>query len=164
MDSAIANCIEQLQGSDPAARRGAAEKLAQLGPDAAPAAIELVRACADSDEGLREWSVAALEGLEAPRTADVPALAKLLSHENSLAAYWAATLLGRLESQAAPAVAELATALDAGRDLSLRERTAWALGRIGPAAKAALPALQQAASGGEPRLARLAEEAIASVT
>jgi hypothetical protein len=45
----------------------------------------------------------------------------------------------------------------------VRERAAWALGKIGPAAGSALPALEIAAAGDNARLARLAETAIESV-
>ena len=160
MDEAIGRLTDNLDRGDADSRRAAAEQLAQLGPDAAPAAVALVRAC-DDDESVREWAVAALEGMEAPPASDVERLAELLADANALSAYWAATLLGRLGDKAAPAVSALAAALDAGRDLSVRERAAWALGQIGPAAAAALSALKLAAASGEARLARLAEQAIA---
>ena len=60
---------QSLLGSDPAQQAAAAEKLAQLGEDAQPAAVELVRVCAG--EAAREWATAALEGLGAPAAADV---------------------------------------------------------------------------------------------
>ena len=44
--------------------------------------------------------------------------------------------------------------------LPVRQRAAWALGEIGPAAAAAVPTLQKAAGDPDPRLARLAQEAI----
>jgi hypothetical protein len=74
--------------------------------------------------------------------------------------YWAATLLGRLGKQAAPAVPVLARVVCGGVDLTVRQRVAWALGQIGPAAAEALAALQQAATSDDLRLARLAQQAI----
>ncbi len=78
-------------------------------------------------------------------------------------AYWAATLLGRLQAQAAGTVSPLTAALAENRPLAVRERAAWALEQIGPAARDALPALRQAAASKQPRLARLANEAIAAI-
>ena len=69
-----------------------------------------------------------------PRPADASALAALVNKPSLDVAYWAATLLGRLESQAAPAVPQLAEALDRHTESTVRERAAWALGKIGPAA------------------------------
>jgi hypothetical protein len=86
-----------------------------------------------------------------------------LADENSDIGYWAATLLGRLEERAAPAVAALAAAISGPHEIAVQERAAWALGRIGPAAAPALGALTQAACSDQPRLARLAGEAIARI-
>jgi HEAT repeat protein len=150
-----------LLSSDPAQQAAAAEKLAQLGEDAQPAAVELVRACAD--EALCEWTTAALEGLGAPAGADVSRLIPLLNDKSSDVAYWAATLLGRAGPEAASATPALAEALSESLHANVRERAALALGKIGPAAKAAAPALTAAASGGTARLASLAREALAVV-
>ena len=48
--------------------------------------------------------------------------------------------------------------------MSVRERAAWALGRIGPGAAPALESLKMAAAADNPRLARLAQQAIARIT
>jgi hypothetical protein len=45
----------------------------------------------------------------------------------------------------------------------VRQRAAWALGKIGPAAKAALGTLKRAAGQGDERLARLAKESLESI-
>ena len=89
-------------------RRQAAESLAQMGNEAQPAAVALVQACANDDESLREWVVAALEQLGPPAQTDLPALCRLLEDHHELSAYWAATLIGRLQDQAAAAVGGLA--------------------------------------------------------
>lgn len=164
MDSTVSQLARELAASEASVRRAAAEKLAQLGPDAAPAALALVRACGNELADVRDWAVAALEEIAAPPANEIEKLAGMLGADSSLVGYWAATLLGRLGDQAAPAVPALARVLAGGGDLAVRERTAWALGKIGPAAAAALPALEQAANGDVPRLSRLAVEAIESVT
>jgi HEAT repeat protein len=150
--------IDGLNSSAAAERRHAAEQLA-LAPDAA-AAVSLVRACGDGDEQVREWAVAALEQMGVPDVADAVALAELLAAEPGDVRYWAATLLGRLEEQASGAVGPLIRTLDTDQAPAVRQRAAWALGRIGRVAVPARESLTRAAAGGDARLARLAKEAL----
>jgi HEAT repeat protein len=86
-------------------------------------------------------------------------LAALVGDQNSDVGHWAATLLGRLGGQAAAAVPALAAALAGPLDAAVRQRAAWALGEVGPSAAVALEQLRHAASGSDPRLARLAQDA-----
>ena len=161
MVKSIAFLAQELAASDVNRRRRAAEQFAQNLDAAREAAVELARAAGDDDEQVRQWASSALEDLGAPRAGDVPRLAELLAYERADAGYWAATLLGRLGADAAAAVLELAAALGPERALSIRERSAWALGRLGPAAAAARGALEQTAASDKRRLARLAREALA---
>lgn len=140
----------------------AAEELARLGEEGRAAAVALVRACGDAEENVREAAVAALEGLGAPQADDVPKLGTLLAAPAPDVGYWAATLLGRLEADASAAAPELAAAVDQAEQ-AVRERAAWALGKIGPPAKAAQAALQKASASDRPRLARLATEALQQI-
>jgi HEAT repeat protein len=152
-----------LQLNDPAAgvRARAAEELARLGEEARGAAVPLVRAAGDRHEEVREWATAALEELGPPAPADLASLAELLASEEADVVYWAATLLGRLQFEAAPAAPALCAALHAQRPHNVRERAAWALGKIGrPAGDAAATALEQAAADSQPRLSRLAQQAL----
>lgn len=128
----IANLVELLRSGDPATRLDAAERICHMAEDAAPAAVDLVRACTDADEQVREWVVAALEGLGAPPEASIPALAGLATSENPLAAYWAITLLGRV-GQAAKSAVPAVTACLQSKDEAVRRRAAWAIEKIGPA-------------------------------
>ena len=116
---------------------------------------------------MSDWAHAALESLGPPAANDAAALAKLLSDEALDVAYWAATLLGRLGeddgSSCGAVVKPLVTALEHYPESAVRERAAWALGQIGPTAAEALPALQAAAAGTIPRLARLAKDAIGRI-
>lgn len=156
----VRNLAALLETGSPAERLDAAEKLAQLESDARDAAVPLVEACQTEDDQLRDWVVAALEALGPPAAGEVAKLASLVEHESLDTAYWACTLLGRLELQAAPAVPALAKTLGNHADLVVRQRAAWALGKIGPAAGAARGDLQQAADAADSRLARLAREAL----
>ena len=163
MTTDVAQLAAALGGPNRAERAKAAEQLSRLGPDARAAAVPLVRACADPTEEVREWATAALEELGPPAVSNLEALANLLDDEHADIGYWAATLLGRLEHQAAPAVGLLAEAVSAHPAMSVRQRAAWALGKIGPGAHSAKDALKQAAASDDPRLARLAKRAIEQI-
>lgn len=164
MPASITSLIAALSSSDAASRADAAERLAQLGPKARSAAMALVLACGDDDETVRQWATDALEGIGPPEAADVAQLASLAEAKSLDVAYWAVTLLGRLKGDAATAVDALATVVAGRGDLIVRQRAAWALGEIGPSAAKAVPALQKAGADSDPRLSRLAQEAIEHIT
>ncbi len=153
-----------LRSPDVAKRLAAAQRAAELGPDAGPLAVALVRGCGDADEEVRNWTTAALEELGPPPRDAARPLVDLLDDPCAEVNYWAATLLGRLEADAAEAVPALTAALRQNAHRTVRQRAAWALGRIGPAARPAKAALVQAASDADPRLARLAQQALDQIT
>jgi HEAT repeat protein len=166
-DSSTAEIQElgrQLTAADPAVRLAAAERLCRSGPAAAAVALPLVRACGDVDESVREQAVAALEELGAPPLDALAGLIETAAASDPLEAYWAITLLGRSGEAAAAGVSALARQLAPGTDPSVAQRAAWALGRIGSAAKDATGALRDAAASSDPRLARLAQEALSAVS
>jgi HEAT repeat protein len=160
----IDQLIANLSDPDPGKRAEAAEQLAQLGPDAQPAAVALVLANGDESEEVRQWATAALEEMGPPQASDADHLTALIAAQSPDVGYWAATLLGRLGADAVPAVEGLSHAVIGSPHLSVRQRSAWALGEIGPAAAAALPSLRKAADDPDPRLARLAQQAVDQVT
>jgi HEAT repeat protein len=155
--------IAQLASNDAAKQAEAAEALAHLGPDAQPAAAALVRVCGSEDDSTREWATSALEGLGPPLESQMHDLIALVGNKSLDVAYWAVTLLGRLGDAAAPAVPVLTDALQGAAEQAVKERAAWALGQIGPAAKSAVPALRVATASKQPRLSRLATEALAAI-
>lgn len=163
MDATLAALVAHLHSGNPSERQTAAQQLAQLEHGAQAAAVALVETAATEDDELREWVVAALEALGPPRAEDVRRLAALLKQPSLDVAYWAATLLGRLESAAAPAVPELTDALRAHPEIAARERVAWALGKIGPPAAAAENSLSAAAASQHARLARVARQALEQI-
>lgn len=158
--TSLSNTLVHGSSSD---RLAAAEALARLGQEASPAALAIVQALEVEDDGLRDWLVAALEELGPPPPADASALAALVNKPALDSAYWAATLLGRLESQAGVAVSQLGEAVAQHPETTVQERAAWALGKIGPPAAAARGALEAAAQSGNARLARLAGEALSQI-
>jgi HEAT repeat protein len=159
----IDHLIADLTAPDASKRAQAAEQLAQLGSDAQPAAVALVRATGDDGEEVRQWAASALEEMGPPSVSDLNQLAALIEDHSSDVGYWATTLLGRLKAEAAPAVNALARAVGGQQAIAVPQRAAWPLGEIGPAAVAALPTLKQVASDPDPRLARLAQQAISQI-
>jgi HEAT repeat protein len=160
VDAELDRLTRAMRSNNLQERLRAAEQLAQAGAAARPAAILLVQTLADSNEELRQWVTAALEDMGPPLPGDVDALRSLVASPVAEVAYWAATLMGRLGEGAAAAVGTLAAALNEAKELAVRERAAWALGQIGPAAREARQALEQAAHSPSPRLARLGREAL----
>ncbi len=151
-----------LKSSGVEQRRTAAEQLSQMGEEAAVAAIPLLDSCADEDHAVRELVVAALEEMGPPDVAELPALLKRAKSDNALTGYWSVTLIGRLGKEAATATDALASALTTAAP-EVRQRAAWALGKIGASAANAIPALQETAEGSDERLARLSKQAIAAI-
>ncbi|NLY01786.1 MAG: HEAT repeat domain-containing protein [Rhodopirellula sp.] len=159
MPTQLSVLVDDLFAGDRQRRLEAAEQLSRLGSEVRPAAVNLVKACRDESEEIREYVVAALEEMGPPRLEDSFLLAELLNDASADVGYWAATLLGRLKQGAAEAVPGLADVLAGPADLSVRQRAAWALGEIGPAARPAVDVLRQAEAEGNPRLARVAHQA-----
>jgi HEAT repeat protein len=153
----------QLASADGASRAEAAELLARAGAAAIVAVVPLVKACGDKDEQVRDWAVAAVEELGPPPVESIADLSRLVTAEEPLTGYWATTLLGRAGKNAASATPVLAAAVESAGDPAVRQRAAWALGKIGPAAAAARGSLERAATAGDERLARLAREALAAI-
>ena len=156
----IDKLIESLSNPEIAHVRNAAQELAGLGEKAQPAAIALIGACHSQDTEVREWSVAALEQMGPPSIEAVDSLISHIDNQEELADYWAITLLGRLGPDAAVAAECLGQTLENSSYSSVCQRAAWALRELGPSAKPAQDSLRIAAASSEPRLARLAQQAI----
>jgi HEAT repeat protein len=163
MSSDLETLIQQLASQDRAEQAAAAETLARMGSEAQPAAAALVNALRMADAPTREWCTAALEELGPATTTQIADFVNLARNTSLDAAYWAITLLGRAGDRAAPAVPTLINLLQCSPESALRERAAWALGKLGPTAATAVPALRIAAAGNDPRLARLAQQAIGAI-
>ena len=159
----VQKLIASLTSSNTVARREAAESFARLGPDAVAASVSLVKACGDDDEQVRNWVVAALEELPAPAATDAATLEALINGTSLDVAFWATTLLGRMESAAASTVPTLAAAVADHPELVVRQRAAWALGKIGQPAASAIPQLEAASTSEDARLARFATTALESI-
>jgi HEAT repeat protein len=101
-----------------------------MGEGAALAAVALVQALDDGDESVRQLANSALEACGPPPQEAVDQLEHLLANPNGDIAYWAATLLGRLEGGAIQAVESLKAAAAEHPSTEVRKRATWALGKI----------------------------------
>ena len=151
---------KKLQDADVAVRAAAVEALSYEGAGADWAALELVSACGDQ-ESVKRWAVAALEDLGPPRLAAVGGLIDLTGSPDPLVAYWAVTLIGRLGAEGRVGEGALVTVLLGSKDDSVQDRAAWALGKLSAESQSAIEALRGAAESGRPRLAHLAQAALA---
>ena len=155
--------VEQLSAPEADLRAAAAEALCRAAEAARPATVPLLKACGDEDDRVREWAVAALEEFGKPGDNTISQLADLAESSHPLIAYWAVTLLGRSGEEGSAAVPSLIACLDRQRPIEVRQRAAWAIGKIGPAAAGARDALAGVSADSDPRLARLAGEALAAI-
>jgi hypothetical protein len=116
-----------------------------------------------ADESALEEIVSQLESCGAPPAELRSELIAQLDHSDSdsLQRYWCLTLLGRdSDSATEPETAAIAAYLAEQHDMEVRQRAAWALGQLATVAARTRPALEQAASATNPRLARLAQQAL----
>lgn len=150
-----------LDSSNAEERTTAAQTLASMGSDASRAATTLVKYVAEEDVG--QWCTAALEECGPPRREDLNGLCSLLDCGVADSVYWAATLLGRLGSEATDAVGPLTKTAEKYFTMPCGERAIWALGKIGPLASAATSVLKSIADSDQARAARRAKQAIASI-
>ena len=126
----LSSFIRDLSADDAATRAAAAEKLNELEEAASPAAIALIDALQDTDESVRQLCNSALENCGPPPDALIDNLEHRLSSSSADVAYWAATLLGRLEAGAVQAEDSLKTAAANHPADEVRQRATWALGKI----------------------------------
>jgi hypothetical protein len=160
----LAALKSELTHSDVRRRCDAVRKVAQGTRDQSGVTASVIRLVADTDEEVRDWACESLESRIVPMPNEVSELIELLRETNDgEIEYWTATMLGRLGMVASSATGVLATCLLDSRCLAARERAAWALSEIGPAARAALNSLLQIGPDDPPRLQRLAASAIQSV-
>lgn len=156
----IAPLIQQLRTPQVSTRLAALQECLVSQDMPGEVLLAVLPLTADANDTVRDQAVAVCEGIEEPQPAISTALTAYLPTARGDAAYWCVTLLGRIGAGAAGAVDVLATCLERHELLAVRERAAWALGKIGPAAAAARNSLEKAAQITDPRLSRLAKDAL----
>jgi HEAT repeat protein len=137
--------IEATCDDHPEVRRGAGRALQQTGPATIPFLIKALR---HDNSLVREKSARLLYGFAPKAQKAIPALTEALKDSDAFVRQWVATALENLASIFGPilkvAVPGL-TDLLKDDDFMVREWAAHALGSIGNSAKAAIPALKEAA-------------------
>jgi HEAT repeat protein len=141
--------MKTVDDSDPAVRLGALDALAELGKEAVPPLVEAL-----GHEKTAYWACLALGELGADAAPAVAELQRLLRDDRRAEVRReAALVLGSIGSRSAPAVPLLAHALGE-KDVGLQMAAVFALGRIGPKAKAAEQSLRKMLGTGTPPLLR----------
>jgi HEAT repeat protein len=185
---AVPTLIDALKDEDPDIRETAARILGNLGPQADQAVPALTAALKDPDRGVSVQAAIALGKIGPRAKAAVPALFEALQdprvHEASMKALERIgfdskdaipALIGALKYEAlrtyaadrllsigSEAVPELIRALE-GDYGPIREYAAWILGKIGPNAKAAIPALTDALWDKDKRVRGTAQRALEEI-
>lgn len=159
----ISDLGKMLSGNDPEMQRKAAELLSQHADAAVEVAVDLVRHVGDKDRVVAEHCVSTLEELGPPAASQLEYLGKLAANENLDVAYWAITLIGRSGVAGAEQSALLGDVVASDARPAVRERAAWALGRIGPAAAAAISQLEACVEAEPESVARAVSKALESI-
>jgi HEAT repeat protein len=158
--------IAALRHNETWVRRNGAEELGRLGAAARPAIPALIAAAVDVEEPVRKSAAGALEKIDpewpaTPGAAEaVPALVKALGSRFTEVWQLASFLLGRIGKPAVP------TLIDALADRWQDTRqvvVARSLGRIGPAAAEAVPALAHELTGEHAHVRQAAAEALGQI-
>jgi HEAT repeat protein len=131
--------VKDLKAKDPDLRRTAARELGKMGAEAKPAVDALAKALKDDDTFVRRFAALALGEIGADAKGAVPALAAALRDREKRVVEAAATALGSMGSEGVKPLAALVK--DPSKEPALRARAAESLGKIGPAAKSAVPVL-----------------------
>jgi HEAT repeat protein len=157
---AVPELQKALNDDSYAVRAGAALALGLIGPASRPAVLALAGKLKDPEALVRTAAAQALGRIGSLARAGVPALRTSLTDKDASVQVEAALALWKVANEARGA-SVLAKALQGE---ALAERSAAALGEIGPAAKAAIPALRAALKATSPRLRIAAAEALYRVS
>lgn len=163
---AVAAMIELLGSAEPADQARAARVLAKMGAESKAAVPALVRVLGVSDDGVQQAALDALANIGPDASAAVAPISRMLGARPSLAKRKTLIYaLGEIGPPSKPAVLLITEAL---RDQSDREGflnvvAADALGKIGPGAASAVPALIVALGSDDVRLPTRATVALGNI-
>lgn len=148
-----------LKASSPEVRAETLRKLSRL--DQVIGITPIVVAMAgESNSDVCMWAAEVLERSIVPSADETSELVQQLQSSNGEVIYWAASMIGRLGEKASDAAISLTQCLENSSHLPAKEKVVWALCQIGPDASVARDALRRVAEQPQPRLARLASEAL----
>jgi hypothetical protein len=165
-ETVVPRMNKELNNPDVATRLGAVIVLGQLGPKAAiaiPKLKELVNPADESDPKLRYNAAEALWNIDRQAYAIFPFRMAELKSPDELVKWKAVSSLAQYGLQSKPAVAALMEMLGEDGNNRLRGEAAIALGRIGPDAKTAIPALKNALADQYSNVQEAAKEALLKI-
>ena len=139
------------------------ERLKELVADQVEANKQLIAVLLtmlDENEEVRAWASDVLTSVEEPSVEWAPQIAELTRHVNAPVAGWACKLLGRLGNDATRYQSSLANAVRQHPEQSVRQLAALALKSVPTLTQDTVLALKAAASDADPRLSRLATDAL----
>ncbi|MDE0866338.1 MAG: HEAT repeat domain-containing protein [Rubripirellula sp.] len=162
-EQTVLRWCQQLCGLDTESQLEALQNICSHSP-VIGIAEQVIRLAGSRDDAVRVWAAQALGYAIHASPDEVPGLMSCLQDgTDGEFSYWAATLLGRLESHAAAATQALCDCLQHSLSLPARERAAWALMKIGPDAASAIPVLREVSKTAPARLKHLVEAALEMV-
>jgi len=141
------------------------ERLKELVADPVEANKQLIAVLLtmlDDNEEVRAWASDVLSSVEEPSSDWAPQLAELSRHVSAPVAGWSCKLLGRLGEDATRYQSSLTQALSQHPEKAVRQLAALALKSVANLSKETIVALKVAASDADPRLSRLAAEALSA--
>ena len=128
---------------------------------AAARVFEVLDAMATADEEQIAWMSDCMQVVDIAKV-DLQAIAKYCDHQCAAAAVWACKLLGREPSEATKYQTELCQALASHADIYVRQQAASSLRKATTLDDKTTQALTAAAQNPDPRLKRLAQQALES--
>jgi HEAT repeat protein len=156
-NAAIPVLLDVLDGPDTAVRPHVRRALARIAPFAVREMLHQLATAWHPSDARQGALVEALSDAGAPA---VPAMLAAMREPEIAAAPHVDLVLQRI---GAPAVDPLVRTLESDPDLAVRRGAAELLGRLGPAARRAVPLLIQSLQGRDPECARAAAESLASI-
>ena len=163
---AVAPMIELLGSAEPADQARAARVLAKMGTESKAAVPALVRVLGVSDDGVQEAALEALANIGPDASAAVAPISRMLGARPSLDKRKVLIYaLGEIGAASKPAVPLITEALRDQSDSEgfLNANAADALGKIGPGAASAVPALIVALGSDDVRLPTRATGALGNI-
>jgi HEAT repeat protein len=148
--------VEGSKSDNASTKRFAVDGLGILGGDGVPALIDVT---GDKDANARSWAVSRLVAMRIADKSVVIAFAYLLKDTDDRVRFGALGGLQIAGPAAAPALTQLIEGMT-DKSETMRWRCALVLGRIGPAAKDAVPALTTALDDPNPNVRNQAKQAL----
>ena len=127
--------------ADKATKLKAMVSIAKYGNQASNALPELTKLLKEPDLTVQSHAAAAMLAIDPERIDATGTLVNLLRNKDATVREETAFAAGQIGSDAPPVVKELEIALQGDISPKVRDKAAWAIGRIGPAARGAVPTL-----------------------